>query len=195
MAKIGLVAGSYKPYHRGHHAAVLKAASECDRVILFVSLASRERPGEVAISGDDMRIVWENYLEPVMPENVEVRYVSVPIKDVWDVLGKANDAGSKDTFVVYADEEDLRTRFPEKSLNKYCETLYRNGQVILSATERLFSGTKMRQFIASGDKANFKKNLPRGVDGDAVWSTLTHTQAEALLRSYLRLLITDPKAS
>ena len=39
--RVGIVAGSFKPYHAGHHAMVEKAAKENDKVELFVSLSSR----------------------------------------------------------------------------------------------------------------------------------------------------------
>ncbi len=191
MAKIGLIAMSGKPYHIGHHKMVVKAARECDTVELFVSLSDRKRPGELPILGVDMKRIWEEQLVAIMPENVNVHLGGTPVRLVWEVLGTAEEQQSEDVFVVYADEDDLKERFTEKSLNKYSRNLFANDQIILSATERAFSGTKMRQMIASGDQAGFISKLPKGVDGNAIWEILSSRipQTESMLRQYVRLLV------
>ena len=194
MAKIGLIAMSAKPYHVGHHKMVVRAANECDLVELFVSLSDRKRPGELPILGVDMKRIWEEHLKAIMPENVNVHLGGTPVRLVWEVLGTAEEQQSEDTFVIYADEDDLKERFTEKSLNKYCRNLLANDQIILSATERAFSGTKMRQMLSSGDREGFISKLPKGVDGNAIWEILSSriSQTESLLRNYVRqLLITD----
>jgi len=191
MAKIGLIGVSGKPFHVGHYMMITKAAKECDRVELFVSLSDRKRPGELPILGSDMKKIWEEHLEAVMPDNVTVHYGGVPVRSIWEILGNADEQGSSDEFIIYADQDDLSTRFTDKSLNKYSGNLMANGQIILSATERAFSGTKMRQMLASGDKEGFKEKLPPGVDGDAIWEILASRipQTDSLLRRYVRMMI------
>lgn len=193
MAKIGLIAGSYKPFHVGHYKMVVRASKECDRVELFVSLSDRKRPGELPILGSDMKKIWEDHLEAIMPENVIVHYGGSPVGLIWKTLGEAEELGSGDTFVIYADEDDLNTRFTENSFNKYSKNLFANGQIILKATERAFSGTKMRQMLATGQKGEFKSKLPPGVDGDAIWQILSARvpRTESLLRRYISMLISS----
>ena len=173
MRRYGLMAMSAKPYHKGHHAAVLKAASECDEVRLFVSLSDRVRPGEVPILGADMEIVWKTQLEAIMPGNVVVEYVRVPVASAYDFAGKVEASGEDAVVVFYADQEDLDKNFPEAKMSKYFPRLSAEGLVLREPTPRLFSGTKMRQFLANGDERGFKSMLPDGVDGDAVWELLS----------------------
>jgi hypothetical protein len=191
---IGLVAVSGKPLHAGHVGLIQIAASENDIVKLFVSTSDRKRPGELPILGSDMLRIWKEHLEAIMPENVEITYGGSPIANIWKVLGEANESGNADdTFTVYADPDDLATNFPEKSLNKYAGNLWNNKKIILKPIQRTqtvdVSGTKMRSYLSTGDKASFIKNLPAGVDGEAIWNILSKQTAEALLKSWISLLI------
>jgi hypothetical protein len=173
MKRYGLIAMSAKPYHKGHHAAVEKAASECDEVRLFISLSDRTRPGEVPIFGADMEIVWKTQLESIMPANVRVEYVKVPVASAYDFAGQVEKSGEEAEIVFYADQEDLDKNFPEVKMAKYFPRLEADGLIHRSATARLFSGTKMRQFLASGDSAGFMSMLPDGIDKEAVWELLS----------------------
>ena len=56
--RVGIVAGSFKPYHKGHHEMVKIAASENDRVIFFVSTSDRVKKGQHPLYGSDMRKTW-----------------------------------------------------------------------------------------------------------------------------------------
>lgn len=214
MAKIGLIAMSAKPYHAGHDGLVRLAAGECDEVHLYVSLSDRARPGEIPILGSDMDKIWKSYIEPSLPGNVKVTYGGSPIGNIWKELGEASKAGSPNTYVLYADPEDLQVNFPDANRMKYAETLEKNGQLELRPVQRTetvdVSGTKMRQYLEKGDAKSFIKNLPSSVDGQAVWDILSATaknppqvkatakaktaakpakkavKGEALLRSFIR---------
>lgn len=193
MANIGLIAGSFKPAHAGHIRLIEMAAAENDEVLLFVSTSDRKRPGEVPIMGADMADIWREHLEPILPSNVRVEYGGSPVAKVYKVLGDADGAGSQDVFAIYGDPTDLAQNFPEKSLIKYCGSLWKGGQIILKATQRAqtvnVSGTKMRQHIQSGDREAFLAGLPPGVNGNAIWSKLSrgnNTTAEALVREFVR---------
>lgn len=202
---------SGKPYHVGHDAMVRQASKQCDRVLLFVSTSDRARPGETPILGKDMEQIWKQFIQPTLPRNVEVAYGGSPVGHVWKALGKANEDGSEDTYVIFADAADLAQNFTENLLKKYCGNLFDAGQVKLEATERAFSGTQMRAYLSSGDKESFIKHLPSQVDGEAVWNVLYATAknppkvkttagptrkpaakkgpVEGLLRRYVRLLL------
>jgi hypothetical protein len=181
MKRYGLIAMSGKPVHKGHHAAVMKASEECDEVRLFVSLSDRTRPGEVPIFGADMEIVWKTQLEAIMPANVVVEYVKVPVASAYDFAGQIEKSGEEVIVVFYADQEDLDKNFPEAKMSKYFPRLASEGLVQRSPTARLFSGTKMRQFLASGDAKGFKSMLPDGVDKEAVWELLSAGASRAMV--------------
>ena len=207
--KIGLIAGSYKPFHAGHMGLIEIASKENDEVHLFVSTSDRKRPGEIAILGSDMTNIWKVYLEPIMPDNVVIKYGGSPVANVYVELGEANEQGSKNTFAIYADPTDLSQNFSNISLNKYAGNLLSNKQIKLRPIQRTqtkdVSGTKMREYLATGDAASFISNLPDGVDGSAIWDILSSAklsvvtpkqkvskkiaQKESLLHSYITLLI------
>lgn len=212
MARIGLIGGSFKPWHAGHDGLVRLASRENDQVILLVSTSNRVRPGEIPVLGSDMEALWKGTIEQSMPANVQVVYCTgaSPISKVWEIIGKANEDGSSDTFSLYADPEDIAQAYTENNLVKYCGNLYRAGQIILRAVERsstvAVSGTALRQYLAKGDKESFIKYLPSGIDKDLVWNTLhassknatptkktapakKKTTSEGLLHDYVRLVI------
>lgn len=210
MAKIGLIAGSYKPYHAGHDGLVRLAAKECDEVHLYVSLSDRKRPGEVPILGRDMEKIWKTYIEPTMPANVIVTYGGSPVGNVWKDVGDASEAGSQDTYVIYADPTDIAVNFPDELRAKYASRMEKAGQIELRPVKRSetvnVSGTKMRQYLETGDKKSFIRNLPARIDGPAVWDILyatansepkkkpttkrkKATKVETLLRAYIKMLL------
>lgn len=180
MKRYGLLAMSGKPVHKGHMTAIHKASSECDEVRLFVSLSDRTRPGEVPIFGADMEIVWRTQLESIMPANVHVEYVKVPVASAYDFAGQIEKSGEEAQIVFYADQEDLDKNFPEVKMAKYFPRLEADGLIHRSPTVRIFSGTKMRQFLASGDSKGFKSMLPDGIDKEAVWELLSAGAARSV---------------
>jgi hypothetical protein len=199
--RVGLIPVAAKPYHAGHHALVKMAASENDRVILFVSTSDRKRKGEMPLLGADMLRVWQEHLESIMPPNVEIEYGGSPVQKVYQTLGDAEAAGSGDTFTVYSDPEDTALNYPEVRRVKYFPGLYESGQVVFAAEENPgrftrgegtpdVSGTKMRAAIASGDVEAFRRGMPAGVDADAVLDILRpKAMGEVLLRAYVRSLL------
>jgi hypothetical protein len=215
MANIGLIAMSAKPYHAGHDGLVRWAANENDIVYLFVSLSDRKRPGEVPILGKDMDLIWKSQIEPSLPGNVNVDYGGSPVAKVYKILGDANLEGSTDTFTVYSDPVDLAQNYPEASMNKYAGDIWQQGQIVLMPIDRSMtvnvSGTKMRQYLSSGDKDAFISNLPSQIDGEEVWNILLQSKnaqaqeiptepttrkkstkkikSENLLRVYIKMLV------
>lgn len=172
---IAELAISGKPVHFGHYAIIEAASQECDEVHLYVSLSDRARPGEVPILGTDMAKIWRDHIEKILPSNVVVKYGGSPVGNIWKDVGEANETNSPNTYVIYADHDDLTANFPEKLLLKYAGNLYNNGQIKLRQTKRYFSGTQMRKFLQIGDKSSFVQNLPQGVDGSAIWNLLYNT--------------------
>ena len=142
--------------------------------------------------------IWKDLIEPTLPGNVRVEYGGSPVKKVWEVLGQASQAGSPDIFAIYSDPTDIAQNYPSARLEKYAGSLYAKDQIILRAVERSetvnVSGTKMREWLASGDMRSFVRHLPKGIDGAEVWKRLggrppKKPTAEGLLRAFVRLLL------
>lgn len=197
MAKIGIIPMAAKPYHAGHDGLVRLAAKENDQVLLFVSTGDRDD-----VSGEAMLKIWQEQIEPSLPGNVKITYGGSPVGNAFVALGKANEAGSTDEYVIYSDPDDAG-RFDDKSLQKYAANIKVTRRPIERTSTVNISGTKMREFLKTGDKKSFMKYLPKGIDGNFVWTTLTTmkpqpkvpavkktakkpTKVETLLRGYVR---------
>ena len=97
---IGIVAGSVKPFHAGHHKMVEIAAENNDRVDLYVSTSDRLRKNEHPLYGKDMRKVWEEHLSGILPDNVNLYLLGAgtpPIRKVYELLQDANEKGNNET--------------------------------------------------------------------------------------------------
>ncbi len=187
--RVGLVPVSGKPYHAGHHFLVEKAASENDRVILFVSTSDRVRKGEYPIFGSDMEKVWQQELEKIMPSNVTVEYGGSPVRKVYELIGDACKlSGVEETYVVYSDPTDTAQNYPQSQRDKYMQPLCDAGQVIFAAEENPtsvtrgsgspdVSGTKLRQALEDNDFDTFSAGMPQGVNARNVWDILTKSAA------------------
>lgn len=175
--KVGIVPMSAKPYHAGHDGLVRIAARENDVVHLYVSTSDRD-----AVSGQAMLAIWKDQIEPSLPKNVEVEYGGSPVGKAYKELGDADAAGSKDEFVLYSDVTDAATNFAPAALAKYAPNLHAGGRITVRGVERSstvdVSGTKMRQFIADGDKDSFLRYMPKAIDGVKVWNTLVSMKPE-----------------
>jgi len=198
--KIGLVPMSAKPYHIGHHALAEMAASQNDRVILFVSLSDRKRKGQVPIMGSHMEDIWQTEIEPVLPPNVEVVYGGSPVRKVYEELERANVSNSDHIYRVYSDPVDTARNYPETNRIKNFRNLYQRGQVIFAAEENPsqftrgagtpnISGTAMRNALECGNKEEFKAGLPDGVDKERIYMMLCPLRQEHTLRHLIRSIL------
>lgn len=173
---IGLIPGSFKPFTKGHMLLIDTAAKECNRVLVLASLSDRARKGEFVIRGEDMKAIWERYIKPILPENVEVAYVPTPIRTAWEILGNADLDRSTNLFSVYGDDADVNARFGEAAQAKYTPYLHANGGILLRPVARKLtdgvSGTRMREALATGDEETFVNGLPEDINGRAIWSLL-----------------------
>lgn len=207
MAKIGIVPMSAKPWHLGHAGLVRLAAKENDEVHLYVSTSDRDE-----VSGQAMAEIWKTQIEPTLPDNVQVTYGGVPVLNAFKDIGKASEENSTDTYKIYSDPVDAAANFGEDKLAKYASNLYKAGRIKTRPVERTstvdISGTKMREFLKTGDKKSFLKFLPKDLNGDYVWDTLKAAQpqpkvkggkggkkaikGEALLRQFVNLVVDQP---
>ena len=194
MARIGIIAMSAKPFHAGHDGLIRLAASENDLVKLYVSTSDRKRKGEMTISGEVMAAIWNAFIEESLPDNVEIEYGGSPIRKAYEFLGAENEAGSDDTYTIYSDPADMERSWQTKSLEKYMPDLYNRRQLVLEPVQRTetidVSGTKMRQWLSTGDKEEFTAHLPSSLQphGEEIWQMLLGPTGEALVRQYAKLL-------
>jgi hypothetical protein len=194
MRSIGLVPMAAKPYHAGHDGLVRIAAKENDEVRLFVSLLDRVRKGETPVYGVDMKKVWDLFIEPSLPGNVEVQYVNVPVQEVYRSIEEAE--GDEDVlFRIYSDDEDI-LKYSDASLSKSAPKLFANGQIERRGVARSetvpVSGTEMRGYIGSGDVEKFIELLPPAVrkNGQEIYDLLSRRpMGESLLRRYVGLCL------
>ena len=161
---------SGKPVHAGHWGLIEMAARENDEVHLFVSTSDRKRPGELTISGAAMKQIWDQFLEPALPSNVDVTYGGSPVGNLYAELEAAEAEDSEDTFQIYSDSEDI-LKYTDGTLQNSAPSLFDSGQIIRRGVDRSetvnVSGTKMRELLAAGKTAAFAKFLPPPVQGDA----------------------------
>lgn len=172
--KVGIIAMSAKPYHRGHDDMIRRASGECEWVRVYASLADRRRAGEpVPVLGSDMKLIWDELILPGLPSNVEVVFGGSPVGNVWRDLG--GDRTGTDEYVIYAGPDDLDESFTDKLLLQYCGHLIEQGRIKREATQRLASGSEMRAMLTRGDKAGFVAQLPPSIDSSRVWDVLSST--------------------
>jgi len=184
--KIGLVPMSAKPLHSGHFGLIELAANENDEVHLFVSLSDRD-----VISGKAMEKIWKTQIEAVLPANVQVSYVSIPVRSVYEEIGLADEKKSKNVYQIYSDVVDIEKNFSDNSLKKYAKNLFKLGKIKRRGVERTstvdISGTKMREFLKSNDKKSFISYMPKKIDANKAWNTLRSAMNENLIKDYVKL--------
>ena len=192
--KIGLLPVSAKPYHAGHDGLVRIASNENDSVLLFVSTTDRARSGELRVSGDAMQMIWWDYIEPTLPQNVTPDYGGIPVAKVYAELETAEAEGSTDTYVIYSDEEDI-LKYTDEALNKSAPNLFAKGQIKrrgVSRTETVdVSGTEMRDLLDDSDLVGFVSLLPPNIKkhGKEIFDLLLDDiVGESLLRKYIKML-------
>lgn len=179
---IGLIPIAGKPLHIGHWKLIERAAGECDRVIVYTTSKDRAEKGQVPISGADFVYFWHDFFIPALPKNVKVRFVDSPVRSVMHELGWFEQSATKDsedvpTVKLYSDVSDVDANFPDADLGKF-PTLKTAGKIQKVGVERSstvnISGTKMREFLQSGDMASFIKNLPPIPQNQKkeIWTTL-----------------------
>jgi len=178
--KIGMIAMAAKPYHIGHDALIRIAASENDRVNVFVGTGDRSRSGEFPVSGQAMLDIWLKYISKTLPQNVWVHYVKAPLRNLFNTVGVINELHDRSLIVnIYGDSTDIARQFPPNTLKKYFNQMYSQGRLRLRPIPRKMtvniSGTKMREWLSNGKKNQFINALPRTLrkNGEDIWKTLT----------------------
>jgi cytidyltransferase-like protein len=197
MKTIGLVPGSFKPYHVGHDKLIRIAASENDEVLVFSSTGDRAKRGEFPIYGADMQTVIDRFVVPSLPPNVDVISVPVPVSSVYEELQRAEEAGSEDVYTIYSDAEDI-LKYTQKALYKAAPNMFENEQIFTRGIERGketpdISGAKMRIYLQNGDVDKFTEMLPPAIqkNNKEIINVLKNQVFENLLRTYMHLLLSE----
>jgi hypothetical protein len=174
---------SAKPYHAGHHALVTIASKQNDKVVVFVSTSDRKRSGEFPIYGADMERIWKEEIEKILPSNVMTIYGGSPVRNVYEILGQADEESGDTKYMIYSDPEDTELNYPICNRLKYFPELYEKGLVMCAAeispdtfTRGVgtpdISGTKLRAALQNKDFKTFAAGLPDGVDAENVFRIL-----------------------
>jgi len=164
MSKIGIIAGGFKPFTAGHDFLVNKAASENEVVYLFVSTSDRKRKGELPISWNQMKPIWDKLIAPALPKNVKVTYEPNPTTALFNLLETANeDPEDNNTYTFYADDSDISNINNARTAKTLSKLLF-NNQLQFSPINREgnvnVSGTLARKAIATADIKQFTSILP-----------------------------------
>ena len=149
MANIALYPGGYKPPHIGHYKAAKIATQQTDKVIVFVGPKERE-----GITQDMSVKLWTLYTQK---DPIEIRKAGIsPVRDVYDFVELEAEDGDTLYFIKgEKDSEDPRfARIPSyaEKFNKKINIKYINIPNQLSRSDKLVSGTSMRNYIKNDDK-------------------------------------------
>ena len=186
--RVGIVAGSFKPYHKGHHKMVEIACKENDVVHVIVSLSDRNRADQASVSGKQMEKVWNDHLVHILPENAKenlnlLPVGQTPVRIAYEMLEDAAESNSSNTFNIYSDPSDIN-RYNEKSLlnrmpKKFVEENIFRRPVSMTETHNV-RGEDMRAWMTQRDKASFLKALPEKLSTPAkesIWYALVGPDA------------------
>lgn len=177
MMKIGIYGGGFKPLTKGHFEVIQRASKENDIVHLFVSTGDRIRKNEHPIFWKNMKFIWEKFIEPILPQNVFVKYVPAPIKPIIESVYNL-DPNSNIKLTVYADPNDMDNIFYPKRIEKFSELIKTDKLKLIKLNRGKdtsnVSGTMMRKFLHLGLKNEFINALPKPlkIHGDIIFSEL-----------------------
>lgn len=164
--KVGLYAGSFKPFHAGHMAALELAASKSDKLTIFFSMSDRDN-----LTGPRAVEYFKKFIMPVVKtlgKPVDVKFVKIPVRSVFETLEAADkDESNNDTYILFADETDFQKRYTDKDLKRYVPKLVEQGRVKGVYTPRVASGTAAREALDSGNLEALRKLLPRQIQSQA----------------------------
>lgn len=190
--RIGLVPGSFKPYHKGHDEMIRLAAEENDLVLVFSSTADREE-----IDGRIMTNIINKFVKPTLPSNVRLLNVGVPVGALFQELEYAEENEANDFYTIYSDVVDIR-KYSAKTLAKYAPKLLAKKQLNTRGIQRgvettNVSGTEMRRYLAAGDVKNFSNLLPVSIQRHApqIIKMLKSNIRESLVRVLIKEILRE----
>lgn len=174
--KVGFYIGSFKPMHGGHFQAAVNAASQVDKLYLISHTGERG-----VVTPEKTKAYWQQFIRKALPSNVEVILLDKGnvFKVPFEVLVSANEEqdASQEFYIFRGNEEGDRYPINPKVVNSKWKFLADNDLVhfvdTITTKDRI-SGTKMRNYIESGDKESFLKSLPKpfqnNEQGEQIWN-------------------------
>jgi len=162
--KIGIIAGSFKPFTSGHLNLIDKAIKNNKKVELFVSTTDRIRKNEQPVYWKQMEIIWKQFITPFLSNKVNVVYDPNPTVAMFNLLKSADEnLTDNNIYTFYADSEDIKyIENPRIALS--LPRLTKNNQlrnISISREKNInVSGTLARQAILEGDMKKFIGMLP-----------------------------------
>ena len=199
---IGLVPISAKPYHKGHHYLIAEASKNNDVVLVFVSTSDRLREGEFPIYGDDMKKVWFEEIESIVPDNVRIDYGGSPVRKVYETISGACQDLDDNVYTIYSDCEDTKVNYPLPYREKYMQPLFGLNQIKFASEENPdsfsrgvgapdISATEIRSYLDSGDFEKFADLIPDGINKMNVYEILTKAKKreDSDLRNFVKMAL------
>ena len=166
--RVGIVPGAFKPYHAGHHKMIEIASRENDVVYVIVSLSDRIRENEPVVTGDQMKDIWNDHLQQILPENAKDNLQllppgQTPVRIAYEMLENEAECNSGDVFSIYSDPRDIN-RYNSKSLLKtlpeeFVKNNVKKRPVGMEETADI-RGTDMREWMKTRNKKKFLESLP-----------------------------------
>ena len=148
---LGLIAMSAKPYHIGHHFLVQQSSNLCTSTTVFASIVDRKRKGEMPILGADMEKIWNTFLIPNMPHNVNIELISSsPIKMIYEQISQAKEQKDLRIAIFSDDHDQIKCDLPNVSQLSYQRSIQSPN----------ISGKMMRRFVQQNDFLSFSQHLP-----------------------------------
>lgn len=192
--KLALIAMSGKPFHNGHFNLIKTAAVENDKVVCYVSSFDRVAPNQIPVFAHTMKVIWDNDISKILPENVVYSFEERPIGALWVTAGKYNRGTQRkdpkyqfESIKLYTDEFDHIKRFSVTNLKKYVGHIYAKNKLSVRPVARgetdNISGTLMRQYLGDDNFNDFCRGLPYPWHGDLetqkkVWEMLREDIAD-----------------
>ena len=165
VTTVGLFPGGFKPFHSGHWGAVVKAASEVDKLLVFTALGTSRKKAKAGVESFDvgaeqLAAYWKEFIIPVLPGNVTVEFVEKnPMSRAFDTLKEHSlNPDSTDTYVFFVGEDDAQAYY--HTLTRMLPPEFVQNRVKLGMLPRVASGTAARQTLATNDFESFKKFVP-----------------------------------
>ena len=169
---VAVIAGGFKPPHRGHMEMVEHYSDMADRVKLFIGKNPREIQGDPqgrSVTAEQSAAIWQKYLNDAgLSDRVDVEIISgSPMKASYSVL---EDAAPGQTILMGCGAKD--TYFSPEALAKYTPAGVRATaapcpNIVDPGTRKPYSATAVRDTIKNDDLESFSQFLPERSVGSA----------------------------
>jgi len=166
--KVGILAGKFKPPHRGHFQAIKDIDKMNDETHVFISPIELD-----GITGTISEKILLEYFKDQINDDPTIFFHIAKASPVKEALTFISELGDKQNAQnvqvnVYALSDDM-ARF--KTLDNFKGNLKKLNKV---STDRIdgMSSRVLRKALKDNDKETFKTGLPDGVDSEKIWKML-----------------------